>query len=161
MPQLYRRDTVPIFDPITYDPDFQIVINDTDPDDIKRYRLKEVWYFDSRHSVLRVRIIGIAPMIDVKDDNGNFLYEKPLYWIYYPEARELLSHHEVFNPLNDQSRMSWEDLFEMRQFSSHVYKESNVYNRRLQDYLSGVDLLQEGEKIEVDLFHREHDLWSY
>jgi hypothetical protein len=57
--------------------------------------------------------------------------------------------------------MTWEDLFEMRFFASYIYKESNVYDRRLQDYLSGVDLLLEADKIKQEIFNFEHDLWSY
>ncbi|GJM35809.1 MAG: gliding motility protein GldO [Saprospiraceae bacterium] len=159
--QLYERDTIPIFNVDTQIERYQEIVNDIDPDDIKRYRLKEVWYFDTRHSVMRVRVIGIAPMIDVTDDNGNFLYEKPLYWIYYPQARKVLAHHQVFNPSNDRDPMSWEDLFEMRRFSSHVMKESNIHDNRLQDYLTGIELLQESKKIEAEIFNMEHDMWSY
>jgi gliding motility associated protien GldN len=110
---------------------------------------------------MQVRILGIAPLIDVKDDNGNFRYEKPMFWVYYPEARESLARERVFNFGNDTSPMTWEDLFEMRFFSSYIYKESNVFDRRLQEYLSGVDLLLEADKIKQEIFNFEHDLWSY
>jgi len=110
---------------------------------------------------LQVRILGIAPLIDVKDDNGNFRYEKPMFWVYYPECREVLSRHQVFNSGNDASPNSWEDLLEMRFFSSYIYKQSNVHDFRLQDYLSGVDLLLEADKIKHEIFNFEHDLWSY
>ena len=60
-------------------------------EDIKRYRLKEVWFFDSRTSTLGVRILGIAPLKEEYDDNGNFKYERPLFWAYYPQCRELLA----------------------------------------------------------------------
>ena len=48
----------------------------------------------------------------------------------------------------------------MRYFDSYVIKESNVYDRRLEDYLSGRDLLLEGEKIEEAIFNKEQDMWS-
>ena len=57
--------------------------------------------------------------------------------------------------------MTWEDAFEMRLFNSYIIKASNVLDYRLQDQYSGVDLLQEGEKIKQDIFNFEHDLWSY
>ena len=50
---------------------------------------------------------------------------------------------------------------EMRFFSSYIYKESNVHNRRLQDYVQGVDLLLEADKIKQTIFNFEHDLWEY
>ena len=154
-------DTVTTFDPVTYEEKIQIVTNEINPEDIKRFRLKEIWFFDEETSTLQVRILGIAPLQDVKDENGNFKYEKAMFWVYYPAARELLARERVFNYGNDASPMSWEDLMEMRFFASYIYKESNVFDQRLQDYLSGVDLLMEGKKIEAEIFNFEHDLWSY
>ena len=154
-------DTVITFDPETYEEQLQVVRNDINPEDVKRFRLKEVWFFDEETSTLQVRILGIAPLIDKTDENGNFLYEKPMFWVYYPEAREILSREKVFNVGNDASPITWEDLMEMRFFSSYIYKESNVRDRRIQDYLTGVDLLLEADKIKQEIFNFEHDLWSY
>ncbi len=154
-------DTVITFDPETYEEQIQVVRNDINPEDVKRFRLKEVWFFDEETSTLQVRILGIAPLIDKTDDNGNFLYEKPMFWVYYPGARETLAREQVFNIGNDASAVTWEDLMEMRYFSSYIYKESNVRDRRIQDYLSGVDILLEADKIKQEIFNFEHDLWSY
>jgi gliding motility associated protien GldN len=154
-------DTVITFDPETYEEQLQVVRNDINPEDVKRFRLKEVWFFDEETSTLQVRVLGIAPLIDKTDENGNFLYEKPMFWVYYPEAREILSREKVFNVGNDASPITWEDLMEMRFFSSYIYKESNVRDRRIQDYLTGVDLLLEADKIKQEIFNFEHDLWSY
>lgn len=154
-------DTVITFDPETYEEQIQIVRNELNPEDVMRFRIKEIWFFDEETSMLQVRILGIAPLIDVKDDNGNFKYEKPMFWVYYPQCREVLARHQVFNAGNDASPNSWEDLLEMRWFSSYIYKESNVHDFRLQDYLSGVDLLLEADKIKQEIFNFEHDLWSY
>lgn len=154
-------DTIITFDPETYEEQIQIVTNDLNPEDVKRYRLKEIWFFDKESSTLQVRILGIAPIIDVTDDNGNWLYEQPVFWVYYPDAREMMAKERVFNYGNDASPMTWEDLMEMRFFASYIYKESNVHDRRLQDYLSGVDLLLESEKIRQTIFNFESDLWSF
>lgn len=155
-------DTVITFDPETYEEKVKIVSNDLNPADIKRFRLKEVWFFDKEVSTLQVRTLGIAPIKEVKDENGNFLYETPMFWVYYPDARQILAQERVYNIAgNDASPLSWEDLMEMRFFSSYIMKESNVFNRKLEDYLSGVDLLMEGEKIKREIFNFEHDLWSY
>ncbi len=155
-------DTVITFDPETYEEQIQVVRNDINPEDVKRFRMKEVWFFDEETSTLQVRILGIAPLIDKNDENGNFLYEQPMFWVYYPDARKTLAKEKVYNIAgNDASPLSWEDLMEMRFFSSYIVKESNVFNRRLQEYLTGVDLLLEGEKIKQTIFNFENDLWSY
>ena len=154
-------DTVITFDPETYEENIAVVRNDLNPEDVKRYRVKEIWFFDEESSTVQVRILGIAPLKDVTDDNGNFRYEQPMFWVYYPNIRELLARHNVFNPGNDSSNITWEDLMERRYFSSYIMKQSNVYDRRLQDYLTGVDLLLEADKIKNELFNFEQDLWSY
>lgn len=154
-------DTVITFDPETYEENIQVVRNDLNPEDVKRFRIKEIWFFDEESSTMQVRILGIAPLKDVTDDNGNFRYEQPMFWVYYPNIRELLARHNVFNPGNDASNITWEDLMENRHFSSYIMKSSNVYDRRLQDYLTGVDLLLEADKIKNELFNFEQDLWSY
>ena len=155
-------DTVTTFDPETYEEKIKIVTNQINPEDVKRFRIKEVWFFDKETSTLQVRILGIAPLLDVKDENGNFLYEQPMFWVYYPDARKTLAKEKVYNIAgNDASPLSWEDLMEMRFFSSYITKESNVFDRRLQEYLTGVDLLLEGEKIKQTIFNFENDLWSY
>ncbi len=155
-------DTITTFDPVTYEEKIEIVTNDINPEDVKRFRLKEIWFFDEETSTLQVRILGIAPLLDVKDENtGEFRYEQPMFWVYYPGARETLARERVFNFKNDSVDATWEDLFEARFFSSYIIKASNVHDRRLQEYLSGVDLLLESEKIRQEIFNFEHDLWSY
>ena len=158
---LIKMDTVMIVDPLTYIDTPTIVYNSINPEDIKRYRIKEVWFFDNLTSTMKVRILGVAPMIDVYDENGTFRYEKPLFWIHYPSSREALARHTVFNSGNDGSRNTWEDLFEMRQFSSYVYKESNVGDYKLDQHYAGIDLLLKADKIERTIFNYEHDVWSY
>ena len=159
---LSKIDTIVTFDPETYEEKVQIVRNDINWEDVKRFRLKEVWFFDKETSTMQVRILGIAPLIDVKDNDGNFRFEKPMFWVYYPQARELFARHRVFTlGGNTNATVSWEDLFEMRLFASYIYKESNVYDRKLEEYVRGVDLLMESDRIKNDLFNFEHDLWQY
>ncbi len=154
-------DTIIAFDPETYEEEITIVRNDLNPEDIKQFRIKEIWFFDEESSTLQVRILGIAPLKDEYDENGNYKYTTPLFWAYYPECREILARHKVFNPNNDASPMTWQDMMEMRQFSSYIMKRSNVYDRKVEDYLTGVDMLLEAEKIRMEIFNFEHDLWSY
>jgi gliding motility associated protien GldN len=155
-------DTIPKIDLETYEEILTVVVNELNPEDIKRFRVKEVWFFDQETSTMQVRILGIAPLKDETDDNGNFQYERVLFWVYYPQARQALARERAFNiGGNDASPVSWEDIFEMRFFSSYIYKESNVFNRRVEDYMSGIDILLEADKIKQEIFNFEQDLWSY
>jgi gliding motility associated protien GldN len=154
-------DTVITFDPETFQEIVTVVVNELNPNDVKQYRLKEVYFFDEERSDLGVRILGIAPIVNRYDDNGNFLNSGPMFWTYYPDMRRILAKTPYFNESNDVNHMSWEDVFEARIFSSYIIKESNVYDRRIQDYKSGIDVLYESDKIKDGIFHFEHDLWDY
>ena len=48
-----------------------------------------------------------------------------------------------------------------RMFSSTIVKEGNVYNRKVSEYMVGLDALLEAEKIKAEIFNIEHDLWEY
>lgn len=155
-------DTICTIDPTTFEDSCFAVVNELNPDNIKEYRLKEVYFFDEERSTMDVRILGIAPLIERYDDNGNFLNSGPMFWVYYPEARETLARQEAFNEHNDAARMTWEDIFEARLFASYIIKESNVYDRRIKDYKTApMAILLESDKIKESIFNFEHDLWSY
>jgi gliding motility associated protien GldN len=129
--------------------------------DICRYWIKEDWFFDKQRSVMEVRIIGICPLIQKKSEDGEVLGVKPLFWIYFPDARPVLARSASFNSRNDSERMSYDELFVKRKFSSYVYKESNVYNRSIADYRQGADILLESEGVKEDIFNYESDLWQH
>ena len=159
---IFRVDTTVVFDPDTYEEEIKVVRSEINYADIKRYRLKEIWFFDEESSTMKVRTLGIAPIQDVLDDNGNFKYELPLFWVYYPEAREILAKERVVNPYNDAAPMTWSDLIEARFFASYIYKVSNPLDLRLKDqYGEGTDMLLQSQQIKRELFNFEHDLWTY
>ena len=151
------NDTIPLTD---LDGNYlkdTVLVREFDPTRVSKYRIKEDWFFDEETSTMQVRIIAIAPLY--YDDQIQL--DLPMFWAHYPTARNVLVKQEVFNPRNDAVRLTWDDLFEMRLFSSYIYKESNVFDRRIQDYLTGTDALRESDRIKQDIFEYEHDVWSY
>ena len=135
--------------------------NDFDPASVTKLRLKEDWFFDKETSTMLVRIIGVALIREKLTENGDVLGDEVMYWVYYPDLRNVLSQHPVYNIKNDAATMSWEDLFEIRYFSSYIMKESNAYDRRIKDYAAGLDLLYESDRIQNDIRNYESDLWEY
>ncbi len=129
--------------------------------DIKRFRIKEDWFFDKQRSVMEVRILGICPVRDSYDERGEFRGYEPLFWVYFPEARPVLAKAEVFNRRNDAQRLSYDDVFMRRLFASVVYKENNEFDRQIGDYATGLDALLESERIKKEIFMWESDLWQY
>lgn len=122
-------------------------------------KVKEDWFFDKQKSTLEVRILGLgfcAP-IKGKEDLG----EVDQFWVYFPACRPFFAKHEVFNTKNDSERRTFEDVFWKRQFASIAIKESNVYNRSIEQYTKGLDALIESDRIKGDIFRWEHDLWQF
>ncbi|HEY4798792.1 MAG TPA: gliding motility protein GldN [Bacteroidia bacterium] len=133
------------------------------PDKVVQYLLKEDWFFDKQRSVMDVRIIGIAPVIESTDEkSGKFSY-RSLFWLYYPAIRSYLAQNYCYNPYNDSEWRTYDEIFQKRMFSSFVTMESNVYNRSIQAYLGGQGMEQmlESERIKDDIFKFEHDMWNY
>ncbi|MDQ3047301.1 MAG: gliding motility protein GldN [Bacteroidota bacterium] len=128
---------------------------------VRQYWIKEDWFFDKQRSVLEARIVGICPLVEKVSESGEFLGVKPLFWVYFPDARQYLAKAASFNSHNDSERMSYDELFAKRKFASYVYKESNVYNRSIAEYKTGMDALLESELIKEDIFNYESDLWHY
>jgi gliding motility associated protien GldN len=140
--------------------------------------MKEVWYFDKQYSTFRVQILQIEPMIqydrsegkssnyedeeDSEDVKGELVLKS---WghIYYNEVRPYLARQEVFNMKNQAARLSFDDLITWkRDFASLIYKESNVYDRDIEDYIANSrDQRIESERITDKLRTFEHDLWEF
>lgn len=158
--ELFKVDTIISLNEVTFEEEIRVIYNEVNPDDIKRFRVKEVWFFDEETSTMQVRIIGIAPIRSIYDDRGNFKYETPMFWVYYPELREVLATKQAMNPIRNEIIMYWDDVFENRFFSSYIIKESNIYDRRIEDYLIGEELLLETERIKNDLFSLKKVFWN-
>ena len=133
----------------------------TTSEDIHRYRLKEDWIFDKQRSCMDIRIIGLAPLKANRGVDGEARGYQPLFWLYFPEIRYVLVNHSAFNRWNDGEQRSFDHIFRTRMFSSTIVKESNVFDRCIPDYKTGVAGVLESERIKMELFEFEHDLWHY
>lgn len=146
---------------------YQVRARAFDPDSVYKFRIKEEWVFDKESSRLFCRILGIAPVIPYYLSNGLKMdnSERPLWWIYYPEARGVFARSEVYNPKNFGAKMSWDDVFDARMFSSYILQSTfdNPANVPLSTVYPNNSLyrLLEGEKIKEKIFNYEQSLWSY
>lgn len=137
-----------------------------DPKTVTKLRLKEQWIFDRESSRMFCRILGIGVFkTEYYPNTDKVRGVSPLFWVYYPDLRPLLVKTEVYNPKNmGQSRMTWEELFESRMFSSYIVKSTldNPSNKMIKNYIKDPILaLLEGDNIKEKIFNFEQDLWSY
>jgi gliding motility associated protien GldN len=131
-----------------------------------KFRIKEEWVFDREASRMFVRILGIAPLKTIfLPDGVTERGSAPMFWVYYPDLRPTLAKYEVYNSKNmGTGRMTWEELFESRMFSSYIVRSTldNPLNKNLKSYIRDPILaLLEGDDIKNKIFNYEQDLWSY
>ncbi|HTI59804.1 gliding motility protein GldN [Mucilaginibacter sp.] len=130
------------------------------PDSIVKFRIKEDWIFDRQRSIFEPRIIGIAPMVK-QNVTGLSLDYQPAFWIYFPDARPILATKEAVDRSNDNTGLSFDDVFMKRIFTSYIVKVSNDKDERIKDYAQGIDKLYESEKVKKQLMDWELNLWQY
>lgn len=133
--------------------------------DIVEYRIKGLWYFDKRHGELKYRLLGIAPVapdVNFIDAEQQDLVE--LFWIFFPDSREVLHEAKSFNNKNSAIPVSFDHLLNARRFNGYTYKEENVYgDRSVDEYISDNALMQllESDRIKDKIRNFEQDIWSY
>ena len=144
---------------------YRVTQTSFDPGSVMKFRIKEEWVFDREASRMFVRIIGIAPLKTLYLPNGQERGSSVMFWVYYPDLRPILAKYEVYNPKNmGNGRMTWEELFESRMFSSYVIKSTleNPGNKTIRQVIKDPILaLLEGDNIKEKIFNYEQDLWSY
>ncbi|NQX86175.1 MAG: gliding motility protein GldN [Flavobacteriaceae bacterium] len=136
--------------------------------DISAYLIKGLWYFDKRHGELKYRLLGIAPAApDVNfidsDDEANKA-PIPLFWIFFPDVREILHESKAFNNKNSAIPLSFDHLLNSRRFNGYVYREENVQgDRSVKDYIADNALMQllESDRVKEKIRNFEQDMWSY
>jgi gliding motility associated protien GldN len=159
-----KPDTITVVDPTDGSEKIQIVRKDFDPEKITKYRIKEDWIFDRNVGQMVVRIVGLAPVIDIIGDGGDYRGSKAMFWLYYPDpqVRNLLANYEVFNPHNDLARYTWDEFFEARQFSSKITKVSGPWvTEEFKNRMNPMESLYEGKRSAEEIFNKEHDMWVY
>lgn len=140
------------------------IVDEFNPDNIEKYWIKEDWVFDKESSRMHVRILGIAPLKTIRNEDGSFRDVTPLFWVYYPDLRPILAKHDAYNGKNFGARQSWEELFESRMFASRIIKSTidNPSDQYIAGYIKDPILrLLEGDNIKEKIFNYEQDLWSY
>jgi len=133
--------------------------------DIAEYHIRGMWYFDKRMAELKYRILGIAPVapdVNFIDDEIPDLVE--LFWVWFPDAREVLFDNNAFNGSNTAQSITFDHLLNARRFSAVIYKEDNVQgDREVDEYIAENAFMQllESERIKEQIRNFEQDMWNY
>lgn len=150
------------------EPDDGLIFNfEVDSDDIEMLKVKGMWYIDRRLGEMKYRLLGLCIMgpdaqsLGTEFDDGTFV---ELFWIWYPDARKVLSNYTVFNPNNSSSSVTFDDILNARRFSSVLYKAQTMYGiTPIEDYIpkDSKGQLEESDRIRESILQSEADMWSY
>lgn len=149
------------------DPEY-IIKRELSAYDVSAYLIKGLWYFDKRQGEMKYRLIGIAPAApDVNFiDSDDVANKEPiaLFWVFYPDARDVLHEAKAFNNKNSSMPFSYDHLLNSRRFNGYIYQEENVYgDRKVTEYVAENALMQllESNRIKEKIRNFELDMWAY
>ena len=167
-----RADTLLL--EIGYDEDdneiYQTVIRPKyfDGSEIFNYSLREVWFIGRQDTRQDSRRMALAPVKETFRElpNGEVipLGNIPLFWVPMQNilVRSLLVRYQAYIDDNSTLRQpSWDWIFLNQYYHAYITRESNPYNRKIQDYLTGEDAILESDYIEAKVFEIEDAMWEY
>lgn len=160
-PNLYPQELVDQMEPY-------LIPTEITSRDILEYHIKGMWYFDKLQGEMRYRLLGIAPAgYDIQSQNQSFSGDPqivPYFWVWFPDARQVLHEAKVLNNQNSSKPFSFDHLLNSRRFDAFIYKTQNVYeDREVKEYIQDNALLQllESNRIKEEIRNFELDMWNY
>ena len=134
---------------------------------VSDYKIKGMWYFDKRQSEMKYRLLGLCPVtpdvLTLKDNSENPDYIE-LFWVFYPDARDILHEYTAFNDKNPFAALTFDHMLNSRRFNATVYKEQNVMkDREIAQYMAenSLNQLLEAQRVKEKIRNFEHDMWNY
>lgn len=160
---------------IGYDDDdnelYQTIIrpHEFDGAEIYQYSLREAWFIGRQDTRMDSRRLAVAPLKQSYHKFANteeeiYLGRLPLFWVpmQNPSVRRLLARYTAYtNDNNLVGQPSWDWIFLSQRYHAFITRESNIYSRSINHYLTGEDALEQADLIEDKLFDIENDIWDY
>ena len=133
-----------------------------------KYLIQEVVFFDKHTSRLHTKIMAIAPLqsdkISTRDSSNvmSSLRESIMFWIPFDKLRPYIAMQYAIPNRNEVKRVTYDEFFQKRLFTSYIVGEGNMYNRWIPDYArSEEEVKKEQARIATELLNFEQDLWEY
>ena len=133
-----------------------------------KFLIQEKIFFDKHTSRMYSKIMAIAPLYALHPDNMDskesmaYFRNSVICWFAFDELRPYLIRQFVVPKGNDTERMTFDDFFNQKMYSSYLLGESSTYGRMLLEYAVDEDALRaEQKRIDTELINFEEDLWEY
>lgn len=133
-----------------------------------KYVIQEIIFFDRQTSRLYSKIMAIAPLqsdkIISRDDNNlmNAMMESILFWIPFDALRPYMKAQFIIPAQNETKRVTFDEFFQKKLYSSYILGEGNIYDRLILDYATTPEeVAKEQNRIATELLNFEQDIWEY
>lgn len=133
-----------------------------------KYLIMECVFFDRHTSRMHSKIMAIAPMnsdkITTRDSTmvAQSVLESMLFWIAFDDLRPYLAMQYVIPSQNETRRVTFDEFFAKKLYSSYILGEGNIYNRFIPEYCFNREAVKkEQERIAREMLNFEQDLWEY
>lgn len=158
-------------DPITQQPKISSYLYKTFAENQYKFLVQEIVFFDKHMSRMYTKIVGIAPLFGKTETNvslgklqdvWNYFQSSVLCWFLFDELRPYLARHYVIPNGNETQRLTFDEFFAQKLYSSYLLGESNMNNRMILQYLTDPDKIRkEQNRIDTEILNFEQDLWEY
>lgn len=133
-----------------------------------KFLIQERVFFDKHTSRMYSKIEAIAPLYTLHPDNTQskesfrFFQESVLCWFAFDELRPYLAKQYVISNGNETQRLTFDEYFSQRLYSTYLLGDSNMFNRMLLEFAVNPEKIKkEQSRIETDLMNVEQDIWEY
>lgn len=129
---------------------------------IYKYDLYEVWFFNKRYSTFKSEIRAICPY--VKDPTSG--QPMSIGWIPFNQLRRYLVQVPIklsdWHATTGMNQYSMDAYFTSRLYSGEIIQAENLQGKRFIDYTKSPDEVAKlRQEIETKLINLEEDIWAY
>lgn len=133
-----------------------------------KFLTQEIVFFDKHYSRMFSKIIAIAPMNSNNPNNSrskitmDFFRESILCWFSFDELRPYLAKQHVIPNGNETQRLTFDEFFAQKYYSSYLLGDANMFNRTLLETFNNPEKIRKEQKrIETEMLNFELDLWEF
>lgn len=131
-----------------------------------KFLIREVVFFDKHYSRLYSTIEAIAPMYAPKSEGAetafDAIYQQVCFWLPFKDLRKYLKNQYINTSYNKSKRISYDEFFAKKLYTSYIVGEDNMYDRVIPQYLKTEKAIKrEQQRLADELLNFEQDLWEY
>ncbi len=102
----------------------KIVKNHFDYSAVCSFKVLEEWNPGEENDEDKIQVLGIAPIYDYYDIEGNLWAHRPLFWIKYEDAAEIIDSFDTSHPKNNFMKAVWKDFKKGKKTNSTASPEA-------------------------------------